>query len=53
MHRDFYYEIRYNLRIFCYLIRKAKLRSGDIERLISLLDDMKELLETYLYDYLN
>lgn len=50
---DFYNEIRYNLRIFGYLLRKKNLKTREIERMILLLSDMMNLLETYLYDYLN
>lgn len=50
---DFYNEIRYNLKIFCYLVRRKKLKSKDIERMIILLGDMIHLLEIYLYEYLD
>ena len=52
MNIDFYTEIRYNLKIFCYLIRKKNIKSPDVERMILLLNNMLELLEDYLYDYL-
>lgn len=53
MNIDFYNEIRYNLKIFCYLIRKKNIKTKDIERMILLLGDMIHLLEIYLYEYLD
>ena len=53
MNINFYNEIRYHLTTFCYLIRRKRLKSGDIENLILLLKNMEEILEIYLYDYLN
>lgn len=53
MNQDFYNEIRYNLNIFNYILRKKKLQSSDIEQLILILNEVLNLLDFYLYDFLD
>ena len=51
MNIDFYNEIRCNLKYFYLIIKKKKLKEADIEQLLIIIDNIKELLDTYLYDY--
>lgn len=53
MNIDFYNEIRYNLNIFNYILRKKKLEPSDIEQLIIILHEILNLLDFYLYDFLD
>jgi len=53
MNQDFYNEIRYNLNIFNYILRKKNLKSSDIEQLILILNEVLNLLDFYLYDFLD
>ena len=48
---DFYREIQYNIRKFCYIAKKKKLKKSDIEQLLLIIQDVKDLLDIYLYDY--
>lgn len=53
MNIDVLNEIRYNLKIFSYILRKKKINEYDLQELIVLIDNIKGLLEFYLYDYLD
>lgn len=53
MNIDFLNEIRYNLKIFYYILKKKKLNESDLQQLILLINEVKDLLEFYLYDYLD
>lgn len=50
---DFKNEIRYNLAIFNTILRKKNVTTKDTEQLIILINNIAELLDIYLYDYLN
>lgn len=54
MNIDYYNELKYLLSLFYPLYRKSRyLTTDDIEQMIVIIYDIQELLESYLYDYLN
>lgn len=53
MNIDFYNEIRYQLSLFYPLFRKKHLSQSDVEQMIVIINDIQQLLDTYLYDYMD
>lgn len=52
MQIDFYNEIMFKFKKMYYIIKKENVTENDTENLLLLNDDIRELLELYLYDFL-
>lgn len=50
---DFYRELQFNIRRFCYIAKKNKVKKSDVEQLLLIIQDIKDLLDIYLYEYLD
>lgn len=53
MNIDFYNEINHNMRLLAYMFKKTKIRESDINDMILLLNEIIDLLNLYLDDYIN
>ena len=53
MNIDFYNEIRWELNNFYSFFKKKHVTQADTEQMILIMDHIIQLLELYLYDYLN
>lgn len=53
MQIDFYNEIKYELENFYPILKKKKVTKADTEQMIMIMGHIIEILEYYLYDYLD
>lgn len=53
MQIDFYNEFIFKFKRMYYILKKNNVTEKDIEDLLLINDDIRELLELYLYDYLD
>lgn len=53
MQIDFYNEIKYELENFYPILKKKKVTKADTEQMIMIMGHIIELLEYYLYNYLD
>jgi len=53
MNIDFYNEINHNMRLLAYMFKRKRINESDINDMILLLNEIIDLLNLYLYYYIN